>query len=225
MIQATIKQRAVPKQKVAPLGPRDAGIPLTLDEFEEAEFVEGYRYELIHGVLVVSPPPLEQERDSNEELGHWLRNYRESHPEGKALDLTLPEHNIRTRLQNRRCDRAIWTGLGRKPRTRGPVRMRDLPSILVEFPSSRPADQRRDYEEKRIEYRDLGIVEYWIVDRFKRTMTVYTWRGKRWVKKTMKEGERYTTPLLPGFEVDLGRLLAISDSYDEGALDYEYDGE
>jgi hypothetical protein len=51
-----------------PLGPLDAGMPLTLDEFDEAEFEMGYRYELIHGVLVVTPPPLEEERDSNEEL-------------------------------------------------------------------------------------------------------------------------------------------------------------
>jgi Uma2 family endonuclease len=207
--------QAVSKQEVAPLGPRDAGIPLTLGEFEAAEFEEGYRYEVIHGVLVVSPPPLEQERDSNEELGHWLRSYKDSHPQGDALDLTLPEHNIRTRFQNRRCDRAIWTGLGRKPRTRGPVRQRDVPRILVEFPSSRPADQRRDYEEKRVEYRDLGVTEYWIIQRFRRSLTVYSWRGKRWAKRTIHEGECYTTPLLPGFVLNLGRLLAIADAYEQ----------
>jgi Uma2 family endonuclease len=37
------------------------------------------------------------------------------------------------------------------------VAKRDVPAIIVEFPSSRPADQRRDYEEKKVEYRDLGI--------------------------------------------------------------------
>lgn len=198
-----------------PLGPLDAGMPLTLDEFDEARFEKGYRYELLHGVLVVTPPALEEERDANEELGHWLRNDQDSHPEGRALDLTLPEQNIRTTTQNRRCDRAIWTGLRRRPRTRGPVRSRDLPSILVEFPSSRPADQRRDYEEKRVEYRDLGIQEYWIIDRFQRAMTVYSWRGSRWVKRTIAEGDLYRTPLLPGFELDLARLLAVSDKYGE----------
>ena len=78
-------------QQTIPLGPRDAGVPMTLDEFETADYEPGFRYELIHGVLVVTPSPLEEERDSNEELGHWLRNYRESHPQGAALDLTLPE--------------------------------------------------------------------------------------------------------------------------------------
>lgn len=200
-------------QLTPPLGPRDAGMPMTLDEFEAAEFEEGYRYELIHGVLVVTPPPLEEERDANEELGHWLRRYQDSHPQGSALDLTLPEQNIRTLRQNRRCDRAIWTGLGRRPRVRGPVARRDTPSIIAEFPSSRPADQRRDYGEKKIEYRDIDVKEYWIIDRFRRVMTVYLWRGTRWTRKTVREGETYRTPLLPGFELPLDLLLAVTDRY------------
>jgi Uma2 family endonuclease len=196
-----------------PFGPRDAGVPISLDEFESAEFEPGYRYELIHGVLVVTPPPLEEERDANEELGHWLRMYQESHPEGKSLDLTLPEQNIRTKTQNRRCDRAIWVGLGRAPRTRGEIANRDVPSIVVEFPSSRPADQRRDYEEKKDEYRDLGVKEYWIIDRFCRTMLIYAWRGKRWVKRTVAEEATYRSALLPGFELPLEKLLAVTDKY------------
>lgn len=198
---------------IAPLGPRDAGVPMSLDEFEAADFVPGYRYELVHGVLIVTPPPLEEERDANEELGRWLRNYQESHPQGKALDLTLPEQNLRTKTQNRRCDRAIWCGLGRSPRTRGPVAARDVPAIVVEFPSSRPADQRRDYEEKQREYRDLGVQEYWIIDRFNRSMLVYSRQGKRWKKRAFTRRDVYGTPLLPGFELNLAKLLAVSDKY------------
>ena len=198
-----------------PLGPRDAGMLMTLDEFEAANFEPGHRYELINGVLVVTPAPLEEERDANEELGYWLRLYKETHPRGIALDLTLPEQNLRTASQNRRCDRAIWTGLGRRPKTRGPVSKRDVPSIVVEFPSSRPADQRRDYEQKKIEYRDLGVREYWIIDHFRRTMTVYLWRGKRWMKRTIREADTYRTGLLPGFELELDKLLAIADQYSD----------
>ena len=80
-----------------PLGPRDAGLPMDLDEFEAAEFEEGFRYEVIHGILVVTPSPLAQERSMNEELGYWLRLYRDTHPQGSSLDDTLPEHTIRTK--------------------------------------------------------------------------------------------------------------------------------
>ncbi len=204
---------SVIEQLSPPIGPRDAGMTMTLDEFERAAYVKGYRYELIHGVLVVNPPPLEEERDSNEQLGHWLRAYQESHSEGKSLDLTLPEQNLRTIGQNRRPDRVMWAGLGRRPITRGPASKRDVPTIVVEFTSVRPADQRRDYEEKKNEYRDIGVQEYWIVDRFRRTMTVYRWRGQRWTKKTFKQSDTYTTALLPGFELQLSKLLAVADKY------------
>ncbi len=148
-------------------------------------------------------------------MGHWLRNYQESHAQGKALDLTLPEQNVRTIGQNRRCDRVIWAGLARRPRSRGPVGRRDVPTVVVEFPSSRPADQRRDYEEKKTEYRDIGVREYWIIDRFRRTLTVYHWRGARWAKRVIREAETYRTPHLPGFELSLAKLLAVSDQYQE----------
>jgi len=203
----------IEKEVVIPLGPRDAGQPMTSDEFERADFERGYRYELIKGLLVVTPAPLEEERDANEELGHWLRNYREFHDRGGSLDLTLPEHDLRIGATIRRCDRAVWVGLGRHPRTRGRVAQRDVPAIVVEFPSSRPADQRRDYKEKVLEYRDLGVQEYWIIDRFRRTMTVYCWRGKRWARRTIRESDKYRTKLLPGFDLPLAGLFALSDRY------------
>ena len=81
------KQKA---KKIVPYGPRDAGIPMMLDEFEEREFELGWRYEIIRGVLVVSPAPLAEEREGNEYLGHLLLTYKERHPQGETLDATLP---------------------------------------------------------------------------------------------------------------------------------------
>jgi len=206
---ATVIEKGV----ISAFGPRDAGQPMTPDEFEEGDFERGYRYELLKGLLVVTPAPLEEERDANEELGRWLRNYQESETRGGALDLTLPEHDLRIGSMIRRCDRAIWAGLGRHPKTRGRVAQRDVPAIVAEFPSSRPADKRRDYKEKVIEYRDLGVQEYWIIDRFRRTMTVYCWRGKRWARRTIRESDKYRTKLLPGFDLPLASLFALSDRY------------
>ena len=71
------------------LGPRDAGLPMTFEEFDAAGGEKGYRYELIHGVLIVTPPPAEQERDENQELGYLLRVYHDQHPDGKAFGMSL----------------------------------------------------------------------------------------------------------------------------------------
>jgi Uma2 family endonuclease len=192
---------------------------MTLDEFDAADYRPGFRYELIHGVLVVTPPPLVEERDGNEELGRLLRNYQEWHPQGKALDLTLPEHNVRTKVNNRRCDRAIWAGLGRIPRTKGPARRNDVPTIIVEFPSAGRRNQLRDYVEKRDEYRDLGIREYWIIDRFSHELVVYRWHGRRWLPQTFDAKAVYTTPILPGFELSLTKLFGIADRHPPGEDD------
>ena len=48
---------------------------MTPEEFDAADdFDEHYAYELIHGVLIVSPPPGEAERDPNGELDFLLRS-------------------------------------------------------------------------------------------------------------------------------------------------------
>src|SRR5262245_56574519 len=105
MATATLK-------RVRVFGSDANGILMTPREFDRADFVEGYRYELINGVLIVTPIPALNERDPNEELGRWLRNYQEGHPQGSALDFTISEHTLKTRHNRRRADRGIWTGLG-----------------------------------------------------------------------------------------------------------------
>ena len=77
------------------LTPQSAGLKLTAVEFDSAEFEQGWRYELINGVVVVNAAPLPQERSPNELLAFVLMSYQRNHPEGKNLDYTLPEHPCR----------------------------------------------------------------------------------------------------------------------------------
>lgn len=193
--------------EVHPVGVYSAGISMSPEEFDAiVDFDDGYRYELLHGVLVVHAIPSPGESDPNEELGHMLRTYAESHPEAKALDRTLHEQLIRTGDSRRRADRAIWTGLGRAPDL-----VADIPTIVVEFVSAGRRDWRRDYVEKRNEYLAVGVQEYWVIDRFERRMTVYRPPAGGKNEFVIHEGEVYRTEFLPGFELPLARLLAASD--------------
>jgi Uma2 family endonuclease len=188
------------------LGPELAGTLMTPQEFDAVEDCDDqWVYELIKGVLVVSPPPLEAERGPNEMLGHWLISYREYRRRGKMLDGTLPEQYVRTRGSRRRADRVIWAGLGRQPNVR-----KDRPTIVVEFVSAGKRSRRRDYLEKRKEYLAAGILEYWIVDRFRRIMTVYRPRKP---EQIIQENEIYRPELLPGFVLSLSHLLAVADQW------------
>jgi Uma2 family endonuclease len=197
------------------LAPDMAGMRMSPEEFDAVEeWGEDYNYELVEGVLVVVPPVSESERGPNEMLGHLLLRYKEDDPQGSALDLTLPENLIKTPRSRRRADRVIWTGLGRTPNVR-----KDRPTIAVEFVSAGKRSVQRDYVQKRDEYLVAGLKEYWIIDRFRRRMTVYRREQDKVVEVLIRELEVYRTPLLPGFQLPLAKLLALSDALDQADSD------
>lgn len=191
-------------------GPGSAGATMTPEEFDATppeRFLPGYRYEVINGVLVVSPTPGAGERGPNDELGYLLRQYREHHASGSVMDATLPEQTIST-TNRRRADRAIWVGLGRQP-----DELEDVPVIVIEFVSARRRDMVRDYQLKRDEYLAAGVKGYWIIDRFRRTMTVYRKDPAGPAHDLISEGQTYQTELLPGFLLPLGRVLEQADRW------------
>jgi Uma2 family endonuclease len=145
--------------------------------------------------LVVTALPLPSETGPNETLGYLLTAYKMAQP--TLLDATLPEQIVRTPDSRRRADRLIWIGLGRLPKVK-----KDLPAIIVEFVSASKKDRGRDYQEKRR--------EYWIIDRFRRIMTVIR-PGRK--DKIVREKQSYSTPLLPKFKLAFTQLLAVADDW------------
>jgi Uma2 family endonuclease len=198
---------ATPAVRRLRLGPRSAGLLLTTAEFDRARFREGWRYELINEVLVVSPIPSRMVRDPNSQLGYWLRSYQEEHHQGSSLDATIYAETIQTKQNRRHADRAIWAGFGRFPEEG------EIPTIVAEFVSSGKVNQERDYIAKRAEYREIGVKEYWVIDRFRRTLTVFRFGAESDQEHVISETQNYETPLLPGFVLPLARLLALADRW------------
>ncbi|HEX8202173.1 MAG TPA: Uma2 family endonuclease, partial [Isosphaeraceae bacterium] len=120
----------------------------------------------------------------------------------------LPEQALLATENRRRCDRAIWAGLGRLPDEET-----DFPTIVVEFVSGRRRDYLRDYEEKLREYVAAGVIEYWIIDRFRRMMTGHRTGPEGVTTQVIPESGSYQTDLLPGFVLPLARLLAKADQW------------
>ena len=196
---------------VPSIGWDSAGIRMTTEEFDAIEdYDELYRYELVNGVLVVNPIPLEGQSSPNEFLGGLLFVYKHQHPNGSVVDETLQERYIHLPNSRRQPDRVIWAGLGRLPDPRV-----DVPTIAVEFVSAGKRNWIRDYETKRDEYLAAGVKEYWIIDRFARTMTVHSPGEKAPHSQIVAENETYHTPLLPGFELPLAQLLAEADKWND----------
>ena len=199
--------KTIRKRKRLDLG--CAGIAMTTAEFDAIrDSDDRFRYELIRGVVVVSRFPSVGEVGPNEYLGHLLLTYQYSSPNGAAIDATLPERYVLGTENRRRADRVIWTGLGRIP-----DEAKDQPTIVVEFVSKSKRDWLRDYEEKRDEYLAAGIAEYWVIDRFRYTMTVFKKTEAEPTEEAFDAAATYRTPLLPGFELPLGRLFAVADKW------------
>lgn len=188
-----------------------AGILLTPEEFDAIEeYDENYRYELIHGVLVVNSIPLPEESGPNELLGYYLLSYKLLHPQGHILTATLPQQYVQVPGGRRIADRLIWIGLGRSPNL-----ARDVATIAVEFVSQGKRNRTRDYDEKRLEYVLAGIQEYWIIDRFRRTMTVVKPSTVEGDDLVIPENGIYRTPLLPGFELSLAKLFEAAERWSD----------
>lgn len=199
---------ALTPTRLGRIGPGSAGMFLKPKEFDAiTDYVRGYRYELIKGVLVVNAIPGPAQADPNETLGYMLRDYQKNHPKGGVLDTTLPEQYIRIGKERRQADRVLWTGLGRRPNVK-----KDVPTIAVEFVSAGKRNALRDYETKRVEYLSVGVAEYWIIDRFRRTLTVHRKTAKKPI--VVGEFETYETKLLPGFVLHLDEILVAADGWD-----------
>lgn len=192
------------------IGPDSAGMLIEPDEFDAiTDYVDGYRYELINGVLIVNSIPSPAQASPNEIVGYALWDYKKNHPKGSAMDYTLAERHIRLQSGDRRqADRVVWAGLGRRPNEK-----KDTPTIAIEFVSAGKRNAVRDYETKRKEYLEAGVVEYWIIDRFRRTLTVH--RRHVEVPKIVTEFETFETELLPGFVLHLDEILVAADGWEE----------
>ena len=85
--------------------------------------------------------------------------------------------------------------------------------LVVEVVS--PDDPDRDLVEKRADYPEAGISEYWIADPRDATITVLALRGDAYVEHgSFGRGSSATSPLLKGFAAD---VAAVFDAPQLGA--------
>ena len=182
-----------------------AGMLMTPEEFDAIdEADENYKYELIHGVLVVTPPPLEEERGPNERLGNLLYLYQTQNPQGSAVDDTLTEQHIPTPDSRRRADRVIWAGLGRAEPTEGPTGDRRR----VRLGREKELAPRLPRKTRRVPCRGHSrILDY------RPLRPHHDCLQARWPGRRHPQNGRYQTPLLPGFELPLAALLTVADRW------------
>ncbi|MEO6810536.1 MAG: Uma2 family endonuclease [Isosphaeraceae bacterium] len=185
------------------IGPADHGQPLSFSAFLSAEFEDGWLYELARGVIdVTEVPGISHGRIVNR-VSFLFLQYEEHHPEiihyqssGSGCRIRVPGMN-----SDRHPDYAVYLTpppTGKQPWTRW------VPDLVIEIVSK--GGERRDYIEKREEYLQIGVREYWILDPAKQELLVLRRAGDVWDEYVVPLDSVYQTPLLPGLEV---RPLAL----------------
>ncbi|WP_206352115.1 Uma2 family endonuclease [Tautonia rosea] len=194
----------MPKTTVR-IGPADHGQRMTLDEFELAEVVEGYHYELGKGAIVVTDLPKPKHLRILTAIRRQFAAYDLAHP--GSIDTIAGGGECKILLEDQQSERhpdlAVY--LTPAPVEGNAVWGLWIPEVVVEVVS--PGSEERDYREKREEYLAFGVKEYWIVDPGKRSMLVLRRERGRWTEQRFGPSETCETPLLPGLRFACGPVF------------------
>jgi len=170
------------------------------------------RFELIKGkVFRMSPAPNRKHQQISMVIGSRLWSFLYGKPcqvFSAPFDVRLPrkskkDEDIITVVQPDICVICDESKLD----DRGAV---GAPDIVVEILS--PGNNTRELKKKYEVYEEAGVKEYWIISPENKTFFVYTLVNNRYhPSRLMTIGDMVTTPVLPGFELDLAEIFDFDD--------------
>ncbi len=198
------------------IGPADHGRTMTLDEFRDAEELDGYRYELARGVLEVTEVPNDRHGVVVCNLYRAVSLFDQQHPGvilryggGSEFRFWLPGM-----VSGRNPDLGVV--LRNAPRD---WRRRRIAALAAEVVSRGSVE--RDYHTKREEYLAYGLLEYWIVDPLQRQVTVLCRRGDTWNETVFRGDQAIVSLVLPGLAATVAQLWLDADAEGEEPADVD----
>lgn len=178
-----------------------SGLRMTADEFLQIT-EEGENYELINGVVTVTPSPAPKHQHVAGEVFYQLRHFLETHPIGLVFmeidvhlgtDASGGDFVYRPEIVFYKTERMV----GMEDKLFGP------PDLVVEVVSR--GSRRIDSETKKIDYERYGVSEYWLIDPERKHIAAYQLKESRFVESVMTE-DRYASETVQGFVLDVARV-------------------
>lgn len=188
------------------VGPDDHGRRMTMAEFARTDSLPGFHYELNRGVIEVTNIPDFFHNLAADRIHKAIHLYDAKRP--GIVQFVGGSFASKIELWGSATERHPDLSIYLTPPPPGVRQPWDqwVPEIVVEVVSASSA--KRDYEDKPHDYLAAGVREYWIVDPQKRNGLFRTRRADTWVQKRVGPRGRWSTTLLPGFELTLGQVFA-----------------
>jgi Uma2 family endonuclease len=197
----------------APIGPKEVATaerawPPAQGEWTYEDWLklsdDGYRYEVIDGVLYMSPPLLIRHQRTSIRLETHFMDFLKLHPLGEILHAPV---GVRLPNQPVPFQPDIVFVRGERLHIIGENYIEGVPDLVVEILS--PSNWLYDRREKMRVYQEAGVPEYWIIDPGAETIEIYLLeQGSYRLAGQYSRGEVAASRVLPGFEVPLEEIVA-----------------
>jgi Uma2 family endonuclease len=168
------------------------------------------RLELIKGkIFKMTPAPA----SAHQRISMVITNEMYNNLKGKSCEVYYAPFDVRLPRKGEDDDKKIFTVVQpdicvicdpAKIDTRGCT---GAPDIVVEILS--PGNNQKELKNKYDVYEESGVLEYWIISPQDKTFLKYTLTATKYQpSKLMTMGDIITSPILPGFELNLDTVFA-----------------
>jgi Uma2 family endonuclease len=184
------------------------GVRMTADEFFDLPD-DGYRYELVQGVVVMSPSPKPRHQAVAMEITAQLNVYLRKNPVGQLL--AHPDVHLGRDAAGK--DFVYRPDILFIPAARWNIASNRLvgpPELAVEVVSR--GSRRYDSETKKEDYERFGVREYWLVDPERNAMSFYRRNDEGRFVEASIDGDLFRSEAVPGFALDLRLVRATFES-------------
>lgn len=183
--------------------PQFNGLRLTADEFFALPD-DGFRYELVNGVVIVTPSPLPRHQLVALEISSQLHSYLRKKPAGKVF----PETDVHLGQGAAGGDLVYRPEIVYfRSQRLGSLdeRLVGPPDLVVEVVS--PPTRYKDIRTKRDDYERCGVGEYWIVDPDHDSLTFLRHDGQKFVE-VAPAGDAFASQVVEGFVLNISDVRA-----------------
>ena len=184
-------------------------VKLTFEQYLEYDDGTDNLYELCDGELIPMPP----ESEENGWIVEWLRDEFVQSIKRRLVKIIPYELQVVGKTQNRFPDLVVL----RKEHLELTKKRRTItldmppPQLVVEvvspYRNQRDENYKRDYIEKRQQYEQRGIPEYWIVDPQAQLVTVLLLVNGKYQATEFTGSQRIVSPTFPELELTAEQVL------------------